>query len=127
MSKHLDILEKIKEEYAPYEEFAVSELQKVDQLRNDWEKAKDPEWLAFRENPKTQALFKHCANVYKSGRLQLANDDGSLTQEQRMKLHISGLWAQWFMKSLGGSPETVRKSVEEEITRFAQAAGIVLD
>lgn len=124
MKNPIDTLEKIRQEYAPYDEIAVSELQKVDQLRKEWEDAKDPAWIAFRENPKTQALFKHAATIYKNGRLQLSNDDGTMDRDQRMKLYISGLWAKWFMQALGGSPESVQKSVEEEITRFAHAAGV---
>lgn len=124
MTDVYNVIDRIKKQYEPYEEFAVSELQKADQLREDWEKAKDPEWLAFRENPKTKALYRHAANVYKTGKIQLANDDGTMPQEQRLKLHISGLWAQWFMRALGGTPEQVRKDVEEEITRFAKAAGV---
>lgn len=124
MSNPLEILEKIREEYSPYAEFAISELEKVDALRKEWERTKDPEWAAFRDNPKTQALFKHAANIYRNVKMQLANDDGQMKQEERMKLHISGLWARWFIQALGGRPEDMQKQVEEEITRFADVAGI---
>lgn len=121
---HEDVLEKIRAEYEPYSEFSVSELQKVDSLREQWEKTKDPEWIAFRENPKTQALFRHAAAVYRNVKFQLANDDGKMSQDERMRLHVSSLWAAWFMRALGGRPEAVQKQIEEEIVRFAEAAGI---
>lgn len=121
---HQEILEKIRKEYEPYSEFAVSELQKVDKLREDWEKTKDLEWIAFRDNPKTHALVKHCASVYRNTKMQLANDDGKMTQDERMRLHISSLWALWFIRSLGGRPQDVQREVEAEITRFAEVAGI---
>lgn len=126
MSHALDILEKIRSEYDGYEEFSVSELQKVDRLREAWENSKDPEWVAFRENPKTQALYRHCVNVYRGAKITLANDDGKMPSDDRMRLHISTLWAMWFMRSLGGKPEDVQKEVEQEILRFAQAAGVQL-
>lgn len=124
---HLDVLKQIEDEYAPYSEYAVSELKKVEALRADWERTKDPEWLAFRENPKTQKLFQHCANMYRQVKLQMANDDGSMTQDMRIRLHISSLWSAWFMQTLGGSPESVKKQVEQEIVRFAEVAGVKLE
>lgn len=122
-----DILDRIRAEYEPYAEVAISELKTADKLREEWERSQDPEWIAFRENPKTIALYKHASNVYKNVRLSLANDDGTMKQEERMKLHISSLWASWFMRSLGGDPAKVRKEVEREILKFAEAAGVVVD
>lgn len=122
-----ELIEQIKAEYSPYAEVAVSELQKADILREEWEKSSDPEWLAFRNNPKTIALYKHAANVYRSVRMALANDDGSLKQEERLKMHISVLWSTWFMRSLGGDPTKVKKEVENQIIAFAEAAGVPVD
>lgn len=121
------ILDDIKETYAPYSEFSISELAKVDKLREEWVKSKDPEWLAFRENPKTQALFKQAAAAYKGCVRALSNDDGTLAQLDRAKLHVGKQWSLWFVRALGGDPDKVRKEVEKEVVRFAEVAGVPVD
>lgn len=118
------IIEALKESYEPYADIAVSELKRIDSLREKWEQTKDPEWLAFRENPKTQALFKSAVNTYKALYKQMANDDGSLSQLDRAKMDVGKKWAIWFVRSLGGDPVKIRRQVEAEIKSFADSAGI---
>lgn len=122
--KILDVLDELKKSYEPYAELAVSELQKVESLRSTWEQTKDPEWTAFRENPKTVTLFKAAVNTYRSLHKQMANDDGSLSQLERAKMDIGKKWAMFYIKALGGDPVKVRKETEREIQDFAKAAGI---
>lgn len=88
------------------------------------EKLDDPVWKAFRENPITQDMFKHCARAYRGIKLSLANDDGALTQDERGKMQVGARWAMWFMQALGGDPDRVRAETEAEIERFAIGAGM---
>ena len=121
------LLKELTDSYTPYAELAISELKHIDDLRNSWEKAQDPEWLAFRDNPKTQALFKQASRTYQSLYKQLANDNGELTQVERKAIDIGKKWSMWFMRALGGDPAKVRKQVEAEIKKFAEGAGITVD
>ena len=114
----------MREEYEPYAEIAVSELAHLDTLQKEWKKTSDPEWLSFRDNPKTQELFKVCVNTYKQLYTQAANDDGSLTQMERKAIDVGKRWALWFIQSLGGDPVKTRKNVEKEILKFADDMGI---
>lgn len=118
------LLEALEDSYKPYAELAISELKHVDDLRKTWEKTKDPEWLAFRDNPKTKELYIAAARTYKALHNQMANDSGELTQVERKALKIGKDWSVWFMRALGGDPTKVRKEVEKEITKFAEGAGI---
>ncbi len=118
------VLDEIRKTYEPYAEIAVSEIQRVDTLRKEWEKTKDPEWLAFRDNPKTQELFKTAVNTYKALYKQAANDDGSLTQMDRKAIDVGKKWALWFIRSLGGNPAKIRRQVESEVLKFANDMGI---
>lgn len=122
-----DILKELQESYSPYAELAVSELAHVDQLRKTWEQTKDPEWLAFRDNPKTQALFKAAARTYQALYKQMADDDGKLTQEERGKMSVGKQWALFYIRALGGDPTKIRREVEQEIEKFAKGAGIVIN
>lgn len=121
------ILDAIVATYAPYAEAAVSELKHVDDLRQQWEKTKDPEWLAFRDNPKTQALYKQAARTYQALYKQLANDDGTLTQIERRAMTVGKQWALWYIRALGGNPSKIQKEVENEIRKFAEGSGISVD
>jgi hypothetical protein len=121
------ILDDLKESYEPYAELAVSELHHVDELRNKWQKSQDPEWLAFRDNPKTQELYKQAARTYQALYTQLANDEGTLTPVERKAMAVGKQWSLWFMRALGGDPSKVRKQVEAEIKKFAEGAGITVD
>lgn len=118
------ILDDLKQSYEPYAELAISELQRVELLRENWEKTKDPEWIAFRENPKTLALFKTAVNTYKALQKQMANDDGSLSQMERAKMDIGKKWAMFFIRALGGDPAKIRRQIEADIKDFAKEAGI---
>lgn len=126
MSKHKEILEEIRELYAPYGDMgiALGELQKVDSLIAKLDTLKDPEWIAFRENPVTLKLFKASVALYRSAHNELANDDGVMTQVDRARLFVAKRWAMWFIKSLGGDPKKIKDEVEREVERFAKAAGI---
>lgn len=118
------VLEALKESYQPYAEIAVSELAYIDNLRKQWESTSDPEWLAFRDNPKTQDLFKAAANTYKALYKQAANDDGTLTQLDRKAIDVGKRWALWFIQALGGDPVKTRRKVEGEVMKFAEDLGI---
>lgn len=118
------ILDELEKSYEPYAEIAISELAHVSSLRREWEKSKDPEWLAFRDNPKTQELFKAAARTYKNLYKQMAEDDGSLTQLERAKMKVGKDWALFYVQALGGDPTKVRREVEKEISKFAEGAGI---
>lgn len=120
------ILDALTDSYAPYAELAISELAHVDQMRKTWEQTKDPEWLAFRDNPKTQALFKAAARTYQALYKQMANDDGKLTQVERKAMDVGKKWALFYVRALGGDPAKIRREVEKEITKFAEGAGIKL-
>lgn len=118
------ILEELEQSYAPYAEFAVAELGHIDNMRRTWEQTKDPEWLAFRDNPKTQALFKAAARTYQALYKQMAEDDGKLTQVERKAMDVGKKWALFYVRALGGDPAKIRREVEKEITKFAEGAGI---
>lgn len=120
------ILKELEQSYAPYAELAVSELAHIDNMRKTWEQTKDPEWLAFRDNPKTQALFKAAARTYQALYKQLAEDDGKLTQVERKAMDVGKKWALFYVRALGGDPAKIRREVEKEITKFAEGAGIKL-
>lgn len=124
MSKASDQLQRLRAEYEPYADWVGAELGQIEALETALEKSKDPAWIAFRENPVTQKLMKHCLTVYSSCKSTLANDDGKLTQEERMRLHVSSLWAVWFLKSVGGDPNKARQDVEAQIQSFAESAGV---
>lgn len=124
IKKPIAILDEIEKAYEGYADFAVSELKQVEMLRTKLQEAKDPMILAYRENPYTIKLFKHCASLYKQAKLALANDDGKLSSDERSKLHISSIWARWFMLTLGGSPAAIEGQVQEEIMRFAVSIGV---
>ena len=124
MSKTEDVLEKIRKEYEPYSEIAVAELARIDFLRQTWERTKDPEWLAFRDNPKTQELFRSTVNTYNALWRQAANDDGSLSQLDRKAIYVGKSWALWFVRALGGNPDKIRRQVEADVTKFAEDMGI---
>lgn len=119
-----EILQALRKSYEPYEEIAVSEIAKVDNLRATWEKTKDPEWLAFRDNPKTQQLFRASVNSYKSLYKQMANDDGTLTAMERKAMDVGKKWALWWIRALGGDPVKVKREIEKEISKFAVDIGI---
>jgi len=121
------LLEELKKSYEPYAELAISELKHVDDLRLTWQKTNDPEWIAFRDNPKTRELFKAAARTYEALYKQLANDDGELTQVERKAIKVGKDWSLWFMRALGGEPAKIRKQVEQEIKKFAEGAGISVD
>lgn len=125
MSKHTEYLEELKQVYEPYAEFAGNELAQIDVLSSELERLRDPAWQAFRENPITQKMYKHCISAYKACYNQLANDDGTLSQIERSKLDVGKRWSLWFLKSLGGNPDALKKQVENEIEKLADAAGIV--
>lgn len=118
------IIEALKESYKPYEDIAVAELSHIEDLRKTWEQTKDPEWTAFRENPKTKELFKTAARTYQSLYKQMANDDGQLTQVERKAMDVGKKWAMFYIRALGGDPVKVRREIEKEITKFAEGAGI---
>lgn len=124
MNKSETYLEKLREAYEAYPEIAGSELAKIDSLADEMSRLKDPVWKAFKDNPITQRLFKQAVNTYRSCKMNLANDDGSLPSQERAKLHMSSLWALWYIKALGGDPELLRQNIEAEIERFAMGAGI---
>lgn len=124
MTKTDKILEELQKSYEPYAELAISELAKIDDMRKEWEKTKDPEWLAFRDNPKTQSLFKAAARTYQSLYKQLAEDDGRLTQVERKAMDVGKKWALFYVRALGGDPAKIRREVEKEINKFAEGAGI---
>ena len=119
--EYLDELSKI---YSQYPEIAGAELEKIDILTRRMDELKDPEWIAFRENEVTLRLYRHSVAVYKASCRAMQSDDGSLSREDRIKLHMSRLWAIWFIKSLGGDPKKIKDEVEREIERFAESAGI---
>ena len=121
------ILDDLKESYSPYAELAVSELRHVDDLRQSWQKSQDPEWLAFRDNPKTIALYKQAARTYQALYTQLANDEGTLTPVERKAMAVGKQWSLWFMRALGGDPNKVKQEVEAEIRKFAEGAGLSVD
>ena len=118
------ILDELIKSYEPYAELAVSEMKHVDNLRKTWEQTKDPEWLSFRDNPKTQDLFKAAARTYQALYKQMADDDGKLTQEERGKMSVGKQWALFYIRALGGDPAKIRREVEKEIQKFAKGAGI---
>jgi hypothetical protein len=120
------VLDALRESYEPYAELAISELAHVDSLRKTWEQTSDPEWLAFRENPKTQELFKAAARTYQSLYKQLANDDGTLSQVERKAMDVGKKWALFYVRALGGDPLKIRREVEKEIHKFADNAGIIV-
>lgn len=124
MTKTDKILDELQKSYEPYAELAISEIAHVDQLRKTWEQTKDPEWLAFRDNPKTQELFRAAARTYQTLYKHMAEDDGSLTQIERAKMKVGKDWALFYVRALGGDPSKIRKEVEKEINKFAQGAGI---
>lgn len=103
---------------------ALGELQKVESLIQKLETLKDPDWVAFRENPVTLKLFKASVALFRSAHNELANDDGTLSQTDRARLFVAKRWAMWFVKSLGGDPKKIKAEVEREVERFAKAAGI---
>ena len=118
------VLDELEKSYQPYAELAVSELKHIDNMRETWEKTKDPEWLAFRENPKTKELFKAAARTYQSLYQQMANDDGTLSQIERNAMDVGKRWALFYVQALGGDPAKIRKQVEKEVNKFAEGAGI---
>lgn len=126
MNKTDKILDELTQSYAPYAELAVSELAHIDNFRKTWEQTKDPEWLAFRDNPKTQALFKAAARTYQALYKQMAEDDGKLTQVERKAMDVGKKWALFYVRALGGDPAKIRREVEKEINKFAEGAGIKL-
>jgi hypothetical protein len=123
-TKYEEYLDKLMKAYEPYADFAGSEIEKIDTLSKRLAEMKDPEWISFREHPIAIRLYKHAANVYKASCMAMQNDDGSLSKEDRIKLHMSKLWAMWYIRSLGGDPKKIKNEVEKEIERFAESAGI---
>lgn len=119
-------LEELRKAYQPYADFAGAELAKIESLAEQWEQTQDPVWLAFRDNPITKRLLKNALGTYKASKRTLANDDGKLEKDERLKLHLSAMWAAWYMKALGGNPEVIKEQVEAEIETFAGAMGIAV-
>lgn len=117
-------LKRLRKEYEPYADWVGTELGQIEAFEVALEKTQDPAWVAFRENPITQKLVKHCQSVYSSCKSTMANDDGRLSQEERMRMHVSSLWALWMLKSVGGDPKKVQQDVEAQIQAFAESAGI---
>lgn len=122
MSKASEQLQKLKDAYEPYDAWVGAELGKIEALERELEQAKDPVFIAFRENPITRKLFDSAYKSYRSSRSVLANDDGKLSSEERMKLHIGTLWAMWYMRALGGDPKKAQQKVEAEIQSFVDFA-----
>lgn len=121
------ILDDLAKSYEAYPELAISELAYIDNLRKTWIKTSDPEWIAFRDNPKTQELFKQALRTYKALYKQAANDDGTLTQMDRKGIDVGKKWALWFIRALGGDPSKIKREVEREIEKFATDIGIKVE
>jgi hypothetical protein len=122
--RHEHILDRLQAEYEPFSSVAGAELAQIDALREEMEKGKDPLYTSFRSHPLVIKLFKSAASTYKQAKMQMANDTGSLSQEERIRLHISTLWAQWYMQALGGDPQMIKEQTERDIENFARGAGI---
>lgn len=124
--KHEKILDELREMYDPYSDFFGAELSKLEALTEQYEKSKDPVFQSFREHPITRKYFQHAARVYRQSKMQLANDDGTLKQEERIRLYVSSLWALAWIKYVGGDPAKVQQEIEGEIERAATEAGLDL-
>lgn len=125
-NKHERMLAELEELYTPYSDFFGSELTRIEGLIKEYEKSKDPVFASFREHPMTIKFFKHAAGIYRQSKMQLANDDGSLSKEDRIRLHVSSLWALAWIKFVGGDPVKMQQEIENEIERVATSAGIEL-
>ena len=123
-TKHDNLLKELRELYEPFSDFFGGELTRVEGLITRYEKSKDPVFQSFREHPVTRKYFKHCARVYSNSKMQLANDDGTLSKEDRIRLHVSSLWALAWIKYVGGDPAKMQEEIEAEIERIAVSAGI---
>lgn len=126
MSKHDEYLEKLTKMYEALPEFYGSELKMIDTLASKLEETRDPEWLSFREHPTAIRLYENAVKIYRTSCMQMINDEGEMSKDDRIKLHISKQWALWYIRALGGNPRKIKEEVEKEIEKFAESSGISL-
>jgi hypothetical protein len=124
--RHEQVLKELRDLYEPLSEYYGKELNQVETLIRQYEQSKDPEWKSFREHPVTKKIFKHSAGVYRRSKMQLANDDGTLSKEDRIRLYVSTLWALYYIRFVGQDPLKVQEDVEREIDKMALSAGLDL-
>lgn len=123
--RHERYLEELRAAYEPIRDFAGAEIAQIDALAEQWEATRDPAWGAFRENPVTRRLLSAARATFRASKMALANDDGTMAQVERLRLHTSAMWAQWYVRALGGDPKAERERVEREIESFAEGAGVI--